>query len=84
MIDPALNALLIAAIEAMDDANTILNPTDKEALVGTLRNASADIRAYRPGQVRKELDHILSSVSITNGVRTTKGYTQAALDATGS
>lgn len=80
-INPALNAAILTAINTLQTATLIPNPTIKEHLVGALMQVNATVGAHSRGQVRKELEHIIAETSVVSGPYVRKGYTQAALEA---
>jgi len=81
MIDPALNAAILAGINTLQAAGNITSPMTRESLIGSLQGINATCRAFSAFRIRAELRHIIRDQPILVGVRTRRGYLQADLHA---
>ena len=81
MIDPGLNAAILVAIEALDTATLLTDPTTKEALIGAIQLADADCAAATHGAIECEMNHILQEQPVESGPYTKPGYVLADLQA---
>jgi hypothetical protein len=83
MIDPALNAAILAGINTMQGLGTIPSPCTKIALIGGLMCNNATCRASTEEQIASELGHIILERPVAVGVAMTPqpGYLQADLHA---
>lgn len=81
MIDPALNAAILTAINTLQTATLINTPCAKWALIGAIQVANATCGAASYDAIECELNHIIQETSIYLGGRTVPGYTQAAIEA---
>lgn len=79
MIDPALNAAIIASINSIQAGVGASDPITKESLIGLMMNNNATVRAFPYGQVENELEHIIKAIPTKVGPYIVDAYTQAAL-----
>jgi hypothetical protein len=78
-IDPALNAAILTAINALEAAALIPSPTSTEALVGGVMMANSTCLNAGADACRAELELIIRPTPQVFGKYTRPGYTQAAL-----
>jgi len=79
MIDPALNAAILTAINTLQAASLIPSPMTKDALIGAIQAANATCAAVPLGAIECEMNHILQERPVASGVYTKPGYLQATL-----